>query len=70
MLAVVLIAGALVGPTAGPDGTRLWISFPMVIGLLVAFGYMVLPLPIPRWVQPRWFREQQRRAPGRAARRG
>ncbi|NYD40531.1 hypothetical protein [Nocardioides panaciterrulae] len=70
MLAVVLIAAALVGPTAGADGTKLWISFPLVIALLVAFGYMVLPLPIPRWAKPRWFRSQQRHVSGRAARRG
>ena len=65
MLVIVLVAAALVGPTSDADGTRLWVSGPMVLALLVAVGYMVLPLPVPAWAQPRWFRERRSRRSGK-----
>lgn len=65
LLAVVLICAGLLEVTApGPGDTALWVTVPMAISLLVAFAYMVAPLPIPGWVKPRWYREQSAKRSG------
>jgi hypothetical protein len=66
-LAVALVGASLLGATERLDLPS-WPGVVLVAGGLVTWlAYAVLPLPVPSFVQPRWYREQVRTA-GRGAR--
>lgn len=53
----------LLGPAVAvaPDGAPVSIAVVLLLlSLLTYLAYFMLPLPIPRFVQPRWYAAQQR----------
>ncbi|MCD4525273.1 hypothetical protein [Nocardioides sp. cx-173] len=56
LLSVVLVLGALTAFTEGSTGANVAVAGPIAIALVVLLAYLVLPLPVPRVVQPRWYR--------------
>lgn len=58
LLGVALLLAAALGPaqdSSGPASVVFGLLFLAV--LLLWFGYLMLPLPVPRWAQPAWYRE-------------
>ena len=55
LIALVLLLGGADGLTDSPA-----VVVPLGLALLVLLAYLVLPLPIPRAVQPGWYRTRTR----------
>lgn len=56
LLALACVASALVGLDAGSAATGAGVVV-MLGALLVALAYVLLPLPVPEAVKPRWYRD-------------
>lgn len=61
LVALVLVLGSLTAFTTESTGANVAVAAPIALALVVLLAYLVLPLPIPRFVQPRWYRDGGRR---------
>jgi antibiotic biosynthesis monooxygenase (ABM) superfamily enzyme len=61
LIAAVLILGAATGPAAASDAATVTVGLLVLVCLLLLLGYLALPLPIPAWTQPRWYRRSHAR---------
>ena len=65
LLAVAMVLAGALGPLRGTGGEMV-VGLLLLATLLLWLAYAVLPLPIPRFAQPRWYRST--RAAGRSGR--
>jgi hypothetical protein len=83
LIAAVLVLGALatmtssstsssVSSTDGSSASAVTavLGVLVLLALVAALAWMVLPLPVPRWAQPRWFRDRSQRRGRRQQARG
>jgi len=61
LLALVLIIGAATGPAAGSDAATVVLGLLALACLVALLAFAVLPVPIPRLVQPGWYRRSHER---------
>jgi len=61
LLALVLLIGAATGPAAGSDGATVALGLLALACLVALLAFAVLPVPIPRLVQPGWYRRSHER---------
>jgi hypothetical protein len=59
LIALALLLGAALGPAEGSTGATVAVGLPLVVTLLLWLAYAVLPLPVPGFVKPRWFRRPE-----------
>jgi hypothetical protein len=57
LLACALLLGAALGVAEGSTGATVAVGLPLAATLLLWLAYAVLPLPVPGFVKPRWYRE-------------
>lgn len=65
LIALALVAGGLTGLLSDSLGATVLPVLLLLAALLLWFAYLMLPLPVPRIVQPRWFRQGPRPGAGR-----
>ncbi len=70
LLAVSLLLGAALGAAAGSTAASVAVGLPFAAAMLLWLAYAVLPLPVPWFVQPRWYRELRPPSRRPEARRG
>ncbi len=61
LIAVVLLVGAATGPAASSDAATVALGLLALACLLVLLAYLVLPIPIPTFAQPRWYQRSRGR---------
>lgn len=61
LLAAALLLGAALGAIRGGAGPAVPVALLLVLTLATWFAFAALPLPVPAFVQPRWYREQSGR---------
>lgn len=66
LLAVALLLGAALGAVQRTGGPTLPLALLLVLTLAAWVAFAALPLPVPSFVQPRWYREQSDGRRGRS----
>jgi hypothetical protein len=61
LIAIALVAGGLAGLLRDSVGATVVPALVFLVSLVLWFAYLMLPLPVPRVVQPRWYRERTRK---------
>lgn len=59
LFAAAAVFGSLVG--LAPDGPLVMVAAPLFLAAgLTGLAYVILPLPVPSFVKPQWYAEQER----------
>ena len=56
LIALALLAGAATGPAAASGAATVAVGLLTLAFLVVLLAFLVLPIPIPTFAQPRWYR--------------
>lgn len=65
LMAATLLLGGVLGAVDAGGGATLLPGLLLLLSLALWLAFAVLPLPVPRFVQPRWYREQLARPDGK-----
>jgi len=63
LIALALLLGAALGLTEDSTAATVAVGLPFAAALLLWLAYAVAPLPVPRAVQPRWYRDLHTSSP-------
>jgi hypothetical protein len=68
LLGLALLLAAGLGPARDSTTAAVAIGLPFALVMLLWLAYLMLPIPVPSWALPPWYRQLGARRSGRGAR--